>query len=122
MTETPSKYQYQPKTWEDKSWLQQNYWGKKLSLREIGEQFDVPKQAIADAMKQHGIPSRMSNYNRHNSVSMFKGFYGDGVATRADAEDIHVEKRTERDDPKSELNWQKAAKRMDEVGDGAIFQ
>jgi hypothetical protein len=122
MSETPAKYVADERKYEDKQWLYEQYWGKKKPIPELAEICCVGKRTVAERMEKFGIPRRYPNYNRHNSVSMFAGFYDGDSPTRASSEDIAVEKKTERAKDNSKLNWQKAAKHMDQVGDSAILQ
>jgi hypothetical protein len=56
----PNKYVPDPRQWEDKSWLYEQYWGRILSIDEVAAQTDVSGQTIVRRMDKLGIPRRPS--------------------------------------------------------------
>jgi hypothetical protein len=83
MSQTPERYRANDRHCEDKAWLYEQYWGEILSLRTIADKCDVSHQMIAEQLEKFGIPKRTDNYNKHNSVSAFSGFYHN-TATQED--------------------------------------
>lgn len=76
----PAKYQPEPRQYEDKKYLQEQYWGQLKSVREIADENGVSPTTIKDRLRRHGIPSRVDGYTRENSVSPFTGFYRSAAA------------------------------------------
>jgi hypothetical protein len=62
MSTVPQKYQPEPKRYEQKDWLYQQYWGELKSTVEIAEQAEVNRATIRKRMEQFGIPRRPSGY------------------------------------------------------------
>lgn len=59
---TPNRYTPDPRKFEDKQWLYEQYWGKVLSIDEVAAKTDVSSQTIIRAMDERGIPRRPSAY------------------------------------------------------------
>lgn len=122
MNKTPSKYVPEDRNWEKKRWLQEKYWGKLLSGREISKQCDVSKGVIYDQLDKFDIPRRTKGYTRENSISPFTGFYRNKAA-RTDKRSIHqYESGSDYGTDNKNLNWQKAARREDHISDDAILK
>jgi hypothetical protein len=87
MGTTPQKYLAEPRDYEDKHWLYEQYWGEEfLSQRTIAENCGVSKAVIKEQMHEFGIPRRPDGYTQGNSMSAFSGFYS-SQATRSDGSD-----------------------------------
>jgi len=74
MSNVPEKYQPEPKRYEEKDWLYQQYWGALKSQHEIAEQTPVSRKKIRMEMAKHGIPTRARECN-HEQANPFSGFY-----------------------------------------------
>jgi len=55
---TPEKYRPEPRKYEQKDWLYQQYWGEMKSTIEIAEGVAVTQRYIVDLLDEHGIPRR----------------------------------------------------------------
>ena len=77
---TPEKYLPQPRQYENKAWLYEQYWGELRPVREIAENCEVGHAAVREQMVEFGIPRRVDGFKRGNSVSPFAGFYHDAAA------------------------------------------
>lgn len=81
----PPKYQAEPRQYEDKRYLQEQYWGELKSIQDIADECDTGNKVIRNEMHRHGIPTRVDGYTFSNSVSPFAGFYrGTHDAARTD--------------------------------------
>lgn len=118
MTKTPKKYRAKERKYENKSWLQQKYWGDFLSTKEIAEEIGCNHTLVNNALIEFGIPRRTRSYDRDNSISPFTGFYRNAAA-RTDKRSLH--QYDENYEHERELEWQKAAKNMDIVSDKAVL-
>jgi len=121
MTETPQRYIPETGNWENKEWLQEKYWDEMLSAEEIAEECDRSKSVILKNMRELGIPRRVGEYQRQNSVSPFTGFYKHETARTDEESRSHFDPDFGRKVEKEDLQWQKVAKQEDSVGDDAIF-
>lgn len=83
MTETPDKYTPEPRKYEQKDWLYQEYWGKFKSVHQIADECDTAHSQVRESMVELGIPRRVDRFTRDNAVSAFTGFYRD-VPSRSD--------------------------------------
>lgn len=106
MTTVPDKYAAEPRQWEKKEWLYEQYWVKMLTLAEIAERTDVGRRAIREQLKEHGIPKRLPYYRRDNAVSPFAGFYKTESAPVDDAtvafDGDHKERGNGNENPESD--------------------
>lgn len=84
MVEVPSKYQADPRPYEDKQWLYEKYWGQLKPLSEIADRCGVSRRQLNKYCEKFGIPRRHSFYRPNNSVSPFRGFYSTDSPTRCD--------------------------------------
>jgi len=81
----PERYQPEPRQWEDKHWLQKQYWGEFKAIKQIAAEQGIAHDRIGDQLEQHGIPTRVDGYTQDNSVSPFAGFYrGTDAPARTD--------------------------------------
>jgi len=71
----PEKYQPEPRRYEDKAYLVEQYWGELKSVREIADENDTCHDVIRTQLVENGIPTRVDGYNSENSISPFAGFY-----------------------------------------------
>ena len=82
----PERYQPEPRQWEDKRWLQKQYWGELKPIQQIADEQGVSQDAIGDRLDEFGIPTRVQGYTYDNSISPFAGFYnGTDSPGRTDA-------------------------------------
>lgn len=70
--ETPERYQPEPRKWEDKDWLYEQYWGEWHDQSEIAEQVDVCQRVISNKMAELGIPTRREAV--HRTAGQFGGY------------------------------------------------
>lgn len=55
----PEKYQAEPRKWEQKDWLYEQYWGEEMrSIAEIAEECGLHRKTVTKQFRQHGIPIR----------------------------------------------------------------
>lgn len=121
MTETPQRYIPETGNWENKEWLQEKYWGEMLSAEEIAEECDRSKSVILKNMRELGIPRRVGEYQRDNSVSPFTGFYRHESARTDEKSRTHYDPDYERAEDGEGMRWVKMAEKDDAVGDDAVF-
>lgn len=80
MTAVPEKYQPEPRLYEQKDWLYEQYWGELRSAGDLADDADTGHKTILEWMEKYGIPTRTDGFKRDNSVSPFRGFYRDEAA------------------------------------------
>jgi hypothetical protein len=72
---TPDKYKGEKRKYENKEWLQQQYWSEMKSKKEIAALCKVGStKEIGKAMREFGIPRRPPEAHQE-VVSNFRGFY-----------------------------------------------
>jgi len=74
MSSVPDKYQPEPKRYEQKDWLYQQYWGALKSQNEIAEMIAQSRKKIRIELDKHGIPTRGEGWN-NPKANPFAGFY-----------------------------------------------
>lgn len=73
------RYTPEPRQYEDKQWLYQQYWGELRTLTAIADECDVSHPTIARQMRAFGIPRRSDAAGRAaTDTSLFAGFYNSG--------------------------------------------
>lgn len=70
-----SRYEPEPREYEQKDFLYEHYWGQFKSTHQIADECGVSHSTIRTAMQDNGIPCRVDGYTRDNCVSAFRGFY-----------------------------------------------
>lgn len=100
----PEKYRAKSREWEDKEWLRERYWGEELwSVQEIAEEAGVGDRQIRRLMREHGIPRRVSGFNRDDSMSPCRGFYnGDEAVADSNPENNYEE---DYEDVPTDFDW-----------------
>jgi hypothetical protein len=58
---TPAKYRATQRTYEDKDWCYEQYWGEMRSLTDMAEECGVTYDTIKRQMDEFGIPRRRSS-------------------------------------------------------------
>jgi len=115
-TETPARYRPEPRQYEDKQWLYEQYWGQLKAFNEIAEDLDCGERQIREQMAAFGIPRRVRRYTSENSVSAFTGFYDTETTAQPD------EQSTQQYDPDfesdSDPDWFDVADRDNAVNVG----
>jgi len=103
---TPEKYLPDPRQYEDKAWLYEQYWGELRPVREIADDCNVGHAAVREQMVEFGIPRRGGNYTRENTVSPFAGFYHDAAARTDEQSRQHFdpEHESQQRDP-TDFEW-----------------
>lgn len=56
--QTPARYQPEPRPYEQKQWLYEQYWGQMKSMPQIADECGVAHRTIWANLRQHGIPRR----------------------------------------------------------------
>lgn len=101
-------YEPEPRDWEQKSWLYEQYWGKKLGSSEISDKVGISGHTIRKKLTELGIPRRVAGYERDNNISPFTGFYSGNVNSQTD-ELTHEASKSEFDSEKrgdvSDIDW-----------------
>jgi hypothetical protein len=117
--ETPPKYVPQPRQWDDKQWLYEQYWGEELlSIETIATRLDVAPSVVRRALHDHGIPRRIQGYTPSNTVSPFRGFYDGDMAVRDNDPQNNYDE--DYDPPSETLHWERLAEQdpiVQSVGD-----
>lgn len=93
----PQKYQPEPKRYEKKHWLYEQYWGQLLSQNEIADTVEVSRKKIRMEMDKHGIPTRSTDCN-HDQANPFSGFYNPTERPPA-PENTQIDDRGPKDEP-----------------------
>jgi len=80
-----SRYEPEPRKYEEKDFLYEHYWGQFKSTHQIADECGTSHTMVSNAMQDHGIPRRVDGYTRDNCISAFRGFY-DVQPTHSDGE------------------------------------
>lgn len=113
-------YEPDPREWEQKEWLYEQYWGKMRSTAEIAKNVDVARTTIRKEIYEAGIPTRITGYTDTNTVSPFAGFYGSDVAGRSDSKSRQVYEEDYEEE--SRPNWADIAEDDEAVGEAAQWE
>lgn len=119
---TNNKYTPEPRDYEQRDWLYERYWGEMMPMQEIADEADVSKDTIKRNLRDAGIPGRTRRFRRSNTISAFRGFYGDKESVPVDPGTDPVTQQPEKEtwDP-TKLNWQRIARESDEISDSAVI-
>lgn len=116
---TPDRYTPDPRKYDQKHWLYEQYWGNLLSTYEIAEKVDVSADTIKRRLRELGIPRRNKGYKRGGNTSAFNGFYtGD---ENAQVDDKAEMKGVESERDATKLEWQKDARQNNLISDKAVL-
>jgi len=90
---TPERYRPEPRKWENKDWLYEQYWGQLRSTEAMAEDTDTCGQIIRETMDELGIPRRDEACHGRSRVGPFNGFYNgdDGPGRVSDDEGVTVD-------------------------------
>lgn len=109
---TPDKYKPEPRKYDQKHWLYEQYWSKFYSTYEIADKADVSADTIKRRLRELGIPRRTHRYARDNNVSAFSGFYsGENAQVDNETTPSGVE---ELDEDNLILSWNRARTSKDD--------
>lgn len=116
---TPDKYKPEPRKYDQKHWLYEQYWSKFHSTYEIAKMVGVSADTIKRRLREFGIPRRDQSYRADGNVSAFSGFYS-GEAAQVDDGRKMTSTIPEERDPQN-LNWQKIARKDNTISDKAVL-
>lgn len=100
-------YEPDPRLWEQKDWLYDQYWAQLKPIRQIAEEFGFGRRTIGRALEDNGIPRRTTGWERGNFVSPFVGFYNDDESGTTDELKKQYDPNWEREEKKLNLQREK---------------
>jgi hypothetical protein len=110
MNETPERYKPDPRSWEQKDWLYEQYWGQLKSGRAIAEDVEVHERTIREELARHGIPRRPVAWRKESQKSPFAGFYNGGENAQVSGTEVNTAAFDPEKANEEELDWNNATR------------